>query len=163
MVFDEATVERFWSKVDKRGPDECWEWVLRPNSMKSLYGRFSFSDGTRILAHRFSWLLTNGPYTFKTTDCICHTCDNPLCCNPSHLWLGSNRQNMLDCIKKGRFVYAPRLCGEKSPVSKLKQYQVHLIRDLLTDGYSQHTVANAIGISRTSVQSIYERKAWAWL
>lgn len=95
--------ERFWEKVDRRGPDECWEWQGYLN--ESGYGYLSISHAGRALAPRVSMLLTgNDPLG----QLVCHTCDNPRCVNPGHLYLGSQKDNMRDRSERG-----PRkaLCG----------------------------------------------------
>lgn len=85
-------MKRFWDKVDIKEPDDCWEWQAGFNGR---YG--SFNNG---YAHRFSWELHNS----KIPDgmYICHTCDNPKCVNPNHLFAGTQKDNMQDMVKKGR-------------------------------------------------------------
>jgi hypothetical protein len=96
--------DRFWSKVDKRGPDECWEW--RGHRSHDGYGRVKIK-GKIFTASRAVLFLTRGepipPGTYA-----CHSCDNPPCCNPAHLWLGTNRDNQLDARRKGRSFSAKR-------------------------------------------------------
>lgn len=94
-------VERFWSKVDRRGPDECWPWKGSRNP--DGYGSFSY-QGRQARAHRMAWMLANGAVP-EAGKLICHSCDNPPCCNPAHLWPGTPSDNMKDCYAKGR---APR-------------------------------------------------------
>ena len=94
-------MERFWAKVDKSG--DCWLWTA--SKTKEGYGYFRF-DGAMRKAHRMSWLLTNGEIPEGML--VCHTCDNPSCVNPKHLWLGTNRDNMDDMNAKGRHGFAQR-------------------------------------------------------
>lgn len=93
--------ERFWAKIDKRGPDECWEWL---GSRKDKgYGQVQRTDesGRKVLSsHRLAWEIANGP--IPTGLFVCHHCDNPPCCNPAHLWLGTCRDNIHDMHAKGR-------------------------------------------------------------
>lgn len=91
-------VDRFWENVDIRGEDECWEWRLARTSLG--YGDLQWGEHT-VYAHRVAWELTNGPIPDRM--CICHHCDNPPCCNPAHLFLGTQRDNVQDSITKGRF------------------------------------------------------------
>jgi hypothetical protein len=88
-------VDRFWNKVDKS--DDCWLWTA--SKLKQGYGRFNF-NGKLILAHRMSWILTNGEIPNEM--CALHSCDNPSCVNPSHLRLGTKKDNSQDKIQRGR-------------------------------------------------------------
>jgi hypothetical protein len=92
--------ERFWSKVQILGPDKCWEWMAARYG--SGYGAFRIGgrSGSNHHAHRVAWTLTNG----EIPDGLfaCHHCDNPPCCNPAHLFLGTNLDNMRDMFAKGR-------------------------------------------------------------
>ena len=94
--------DRFWEKVNKETPSGCWEWK---NSVKGNgYGQFFThfeSEGRKCLsAHRFVWSLVNGPIPDGLW--VLHKCDNRICVNPDHLFLGDRRDNMLDCAAKGR-------------------------------------------------------------
>lgn len=91
----------FWSKVEVRGPDDCWEWT--GYRMKFGYGRFPLGhrpSRRNVLAHRAVWVLTYGGIPDGLD--VCHDCDNPPCCNTRHLFLGTHRDNMIDRENKGR-------------------------------------------------------------
>ena len=98
--------ERFWSKVNKNGPEarsdlgSCWLWTGAKNG--NGYGVIGRGGGTGgyEAAHRVSWELHNG--TPPGDAYVCHRCDVPLCVNPAHLWLGDNRENQRDAYHKGR-------------------------------------------------------------
>lgn len=94
---DPALAVRLWSKVDRRAPEECWPW--RASRSLNGYGRILL-NGKLEVAPRIAWAITHGedPGSFD----VCHSCDNPACCNPAHLWRGTRRQNLRDMVKKRR-------------------------------------------------------------
>lgn len=94
----DLSIVAFWTKVDKRGSDECWPWNGCKLGMG--YGRFR-SEGKFICAHRFSYIIHFGPLP-DGKPCVLHHCDNPPCCNPKHLFAGTKQENTDDCIRKGR-------------------------------------------------------------
>lgn len=89
--------KRFWSRVAVGEADECWEWRVAKNSDK--YGNFWIHDRS-WRAHRVAWILTYGPIPNGLL--VCHKCDNPGCCNPYHLFLGTSKDNQIDSARKGR-------------------------------------------------------------
>lgn len=92
------TFSDFWSKIAIKSDDECWLWLFSRD--KNGYGYFSF-QGKTLKAHKVAYLLTcHGPLQFKYH--ICHSCDNPSCCNPKHLWAGTSQQNTKDRNNKNR-------------------------------------------------------------
>lgn len=94
----ERLAGRFWPKVMKHDSVvECWPWTGRRDH--NGYGRFDWERRPQ-LAHRLSFELSIGPV--PDCMCVCHSCDNPQCCNPWHLWLGDDKDNMADMAKKGR-------------------------------------------------------------
>jgi hypothetical protein len=88
---------RFWAKVDRRGPDECWPWLGA--YARRGYGRIFVAGGTRI-ATRVALVLAGRQPAARQL--ACHSCDNPSCVNPTHLWWGSYTENAQDAAKKGR-------------------------------------------------------------
>jgi hypothetical protein len=94
-------IERFWSRVDRRGADDCWPWQARCD--KDGYGWFWDSDVSKvsIRAHRYSWMLHTGAMPDASVH-VCHHCDNPPCVNPAHLFVGTNKDNIDDKMRKGR-------------------------------------------------------------
>lgn len=96
--------ERFWEKVAVGAPDECWEW----QASKRSDGRGQFNwQGQPESGSRLAWIFTHGPITNGLF--VLHSCDNPPCCNPAHLWLGTQAENIADMWAKDRH---PR-CGNK--------------------------------------------------
>ena len=148
--------ERFWEKV-KRGPG-CWEWQghRRPRGY-GLFARSRQGGRKQIIwdAHRFAWMIERGPIPLGML--VCHHCDNPACVRPDHLFLGTNRDNKLDSVSKGRH----RWCnGEKNGRAKLTASDVAMIRRRLTAGEKQADIADAFGVSQTTVSLLHRRKTW---
>ena len=89
----------FWLRAECGNPSQCWPW--RGYRTPKGYGEFCTNNRQRVKAHRLALELRLGR-SLRTDECACHTCDNPPCCNPWHLWPGSEFENKLDCIRKGR-------------------------------------------------------------
>ncbi len=105
--------ERFWARVAKT--DTCWEW--QGARLPTGYGRVTF-DGENTSAHRAAWILTKGP--IPDGQHVCHTCDNPPCCNPLHLFLGTHRDNMQDAQRKGRWRHSGTTAGGRGCIVPYK-------------------------------------------
>lgn len=131
MTDEQELIARFWSKVDVKHKKYCWEW--KGSVDRYGYGKTSIKSKT-VLAHRKSWLITNGD---PKDLFVLHKCDNPKCVNPHHLFLGTNQDNMDDMKSKGRSTR-----GETNPNSKLTSKDVLDIRNsdeptkVLTQKYS---------------------------
>jgi hypothetical protein len=115
-----TTIQRvkFWSKVDVKSFDQCWNWIGASNG--EGYGRMMI-EKVRDKSHRIAFQMTNGK--IPKGICVCHRCDNPRCCNPSHLFSGTHADNMKDAVSKNRFPY-----GKKSFRCRLSFRQVKAIR-----------------------------------
>ena len=113
-----TTKERFDSKIQINNSG-CWIWEAATD--KDGYGYFN--DGTRnVRPHRYAWEITNGKIPKGLY--VLHKCDNPPCCNPDHLFLGTAKDNIDDCLAKGRFPM-----GKNHYMNKLTDQQVTEIRD----------------------------------
>lgn len=143
------------NRIDVRGPDDCWPWT-GPRLPKG-YGRV-YIDGRDSYVHRVVWEEENGPIPDGML--VCHTCDNPPCCNPAHLFLGTNADNLADMRAKGRAAPLPPRPGERNPAAKLTEADVQRIRDLC-GRQSQASVAREFGVSTSLVSKIVKRQAWA--
>jgi len=148
------SADRFWEKVDKRGPDDCWLW----QGAKQPGGYGSFWTGKKQDgAHRFSYELHNGPIPPDTD--VCHSCDNPACVNPAHLWLGSRTDNMQDCSRKGRAKSGIHI-GADNVNAKLTEAQVREIRQRYTAGEIGPNLAREYGVSHQVIYAVIHRKTW---
>src|SRR6266567_7092181 len=105
--------ERYWEKVDVRGPDECWPWTASRHPYG--YGWFRLDQKTMVQAHRYGLTLALGR-PIKPGYESCHTCNNPPCCNPKHLYEGTHQDNAQDSIRAGTFSPPPPL--PRQPGSK---------------------------------------------
>lgn len=151
------TSERFWSKIKFRKPDECWEWQ-RCRRGSNWYGCFLHlnKEGIyrNIAAHRYMYIHLFGEITNKEL-LVLHKCDNPICCNPNHLWLGTHRNNMDDKVSKNR-----QQKGEQVNTAKLTPDKVRFIRMLGALGKSHRSIARAFGIKHSSAGKIIRRENW---
>lgn len=150
------TPEVLWSKVDRRGADECWPW--KGTRTKVGYGRTQIGDNN-YYAHRVIYSLAypgvitwNLPALGSMTGFLLHTCDNPPCCNPAHLYVGTHADNMADKKRRGRF---PDFSGGKSAKCKLTIEQAREIRRLRKDeNISARELANRYAISLPSIKTL---------
>jgi|SRR5882724_6627745 len=148
-----AQLVRFMCRVSvPLGRDECWKW--KGPRIKG-YGQFWISQSSR-LAHRASWLLMVGD--IPTGQCVLHRCDTPACVNPRHLFLGTQLENIADCISKGRNVR-----GETQGRSKVTSSQVLKIRELRRSGVKTEAIAKEFGVSHDCVRAIVRRTRWKHL
>lgn len=149
-------VERFWEKVDKRGPDECWQWKAGKTIFG--YGVFHAEISNTDLAHRFSYALHYG--TMPDGVFVCHRCDNPACVNPAHLFLGTPLENSQDMVKKNRH-WVPTRKGDANGRAKLTEDDVREIRRLRSNGVREIDVAQQFRVSVDTVSSIFGRRTWS--
>ena len=134
-------------------PDGCWIWLGLVT--RNGYGRLSWNrpglPGLRR-AHRVAFAIFKGE---PGSLCVCHKCDNPGCCNPDHLFLGTNADNMSDRNAKGR-----QAKGVGNGTHKLTVDQVLEIRRLVAGGMTQSDVASHYGVTRRLVNFIINGKLW---
>lgn len=149
---------RFWAKVDRSGgPDACWPF--RGYIESNGYGRLSVND-RQEWAHRVAYELTYGPLPPKHK--ACHSCDNPPCCNPAHLFPGTQKANVDDMVAKGRARNKTHRGGEHG-CAKLTDADVLAIRAAADSGETGAAIAQRFGVSASQAQRIIRRKAWSHL
>jgi len=145
-------LERFWSKIDQHGSDDCWEW--QAGNIRG-YGHF-FMNGHTYRATRVAYSLLHGSPPLDK--CVCHTCDHPPCCNPAHLFLGTFLDNNQDRAAKGRSAtnINPQK-GERNGRAKITERDVKVIR---RSKKSDQETADEYGLARSIINKIRNRKLW---
>lgn len=146
---------QFWCTVDMSGgPDACWPWRGKRNEARGDRGRTS--QGPRpgeMYAHRAAYEYATGRDPGDML--VCHHCDNPPCCNPAHLFLGTNADNMADMIAKGRHAR-----GEKLPNARVTAAEVADIRRRYANGERDRWLAAEFGMSYANMRRILLRQTW---
>lgn len=144
--------ERFWSKVEKAGPEDCWNW--KAGRLLNGYGQMGAFGNGSMSAHRVSWILTHGE--IPPGLCVCHRCDNRRCVNPEHLFLGTRGDNNRDAKAKGRSGV-----GERNGQSKLNATQVRRIRKLYAAGnFNQRQLSEKYGVARSIISRVVNGASW---
>ena len=175
--------ERFWEKVEVHGPKECWPW--KASIFRSGYGCFALTSSKNIGAHCMAYRLTKGSVPAGLD--VLHSCDNRPCCNPNHLWPGTDLDNVRDCIAKGRAIKArgerngaythpeqmPRgerhgrrthpertARGERQGSAKLTEARVREARRLFAEGNTLAAIGRLMGVWPQTIGRIMRGKSW---
>jgi hypothetical protein len=171
---------RFHSNVGALTETGCREWMRSKNAFG--YGKVKLRRRD-FASHRVAWTLAHGP--IPDGMCVLHRCDNPSCCNPDHLFLGTVQDNKADCVSKGRHARGTRcgchthpesrafgdkngsrkhpeclVSGELVNTAKITEDQVREIRRLYSNGMEQIEIANRFPLTQASVSKIVLRKTW---
>lgn len=162
----ESEVDRFWSRVAKGAPDECWPWQYGTNS--DGYGNFKLNDGSQIGSHRFSWSLENGPIPDGMH--VLHSCDNPPCVNQNHLFLGNQEINVADMMSKGRGNKSSgddwykrqgqQARGERIARAIFTESDVISIRAKVSAGQTVASLAREMSVNDSAIRHIVKRRSW---
>jgi len=152
--FTTKDIERFWSKVNcTENSNDCWEW--QSGKHRQGYGNFSFK-GKNIRSHRVSYVLAYGELLPDTK--VLHECDNPACVNPKHLFLGTQQDNIMDMVSKGRQKGAS---GETNGSAKLSIADIEYIRKRYAMGnITQKTLADQFGVVHQLISQIIRNEIW---
>jgi hypothetical protein len=150
--------QKFWSKVQKS--DGCWLWTgaTTPDGYGKIGADRRSTTGSQPRAHRVSWTLHCGPIPEGME--VLHKCDNPPCVRPDHLFIGTQRDNVMDMQAKGR-ARKPR--GEAHGRAKLTIAEVVSIRERAALGWKQRDLAKEFRVARSLVGRIVLMQAWAHL
>jgi len=167
MTYNESVIDRFWSKINCKGDDDCWNWQGGKHSFGyGVLGRGRRGEGL-VRANRLAWELTYGP--IPDGMCVLHKCDNPSCVNPKHLFLGTRADNNLDAKQKGRTQPPPIKRGSNNCRAKLTEVQVAELRARYMAGLPPkrkgrraftEQLAAEFGIDRSQVNNIVARRQW---
>jgi hypothetical protein len=161
--------ERFWEKVDRSaGPGACWPWRARVD--QDGYGHFTVSSARRSAgAHRVAYELCVGE--IPDGMCVCHACDNPACCNPAHLFVGTNVDNVTDRQTKGRSASGDANGARAHPERVRRGEDINTakltcdnVREIRSAYYLSHDtlvkLAQAYGITHQNVSGIVRGEKW---
>lgn len=149
---DFITKRRLMAKIDTGEPDKCWHWT---GATSKGYGRFKIGQSI-YLAHRVVYQIHYGG-AMPQGMVVMHTCDNPSCCNPAHLRLGTYTENVLDMDAKGR---RNNVRGEDCATAKLTEEQVIAIRK---SKLSERAIARIYGMAKSSIHAIRSGQTWQHL
>lgn len=131
-------------------PGGCWVWMLARTA--SGYGHVRF-HGRMWRAHRLAYALAKGPIPAGL--CVCHSCDNPACVNPDHLWLGTHLANRRDAVRKNR-----QAKGEQQGHARLFRCEVMSAKEAFSMGMASRDIARFYGVSRECVEGIVRGRNW---
>lgn len=143
----------FWRHVKRERVDECWPWLGA--RYPAGYGRIRRGKRQRV-AHREAYEIAYG-VTIGDELMVCHRCDNPSCCNPAHLFVGTAADNNADRALKGR---NGDTRGEKHPRAKLSDADVFEIRRMRSDGMIYKTIAARFGVTAQAICYICRWRTW---
>lgn len=138
----------------ERKDGNCWKWKRSLNT--DGYGTLCV-NGKSQMAHRIFYQVWMGRIPKNLL--VCHHCDNPACCNPKHLFLGTQRDNVLDCIKKGRFRFCFSKPGELGHNAKLTAAQVRTVRKSKWRITSE-TLGKRFGVTASTIKAIWQGLNW---
>lgn len=147
--------ERLMSRIDVRGEDDCWPWTGAIGTWG--YGTF-WLNGKNFNSSRAAYLLLVGPITDGSV--VCHKCDNPPCCNPRHLWLGTQGDNVRDCSGKGRSRGLFSANCHPRHLAKLTPEKVLDARRRFQSGETQIAIGRALGVHSSVISRAVRGCTW---
>lgn len=144
--------KKFWERVATREGKACWEWKGSTHDFGYGLVRFWINGKQERYAHRLSWYLHFGSLGDAF---VLHECDNPTCCRPNHLFLGSHVENMADMRAKGRHP-----AGQRHPMAKLSTSQIEECRDRFQSGETLLSISRELGVSSATLHRAIYGKGW---
>jgi hypothetical protein len=146
-------MKRFWDKINVKSPNDCWEWLGAKDSWG--YGTFTYRY-KQYGSHRFALQLDQN-IEIPSNLQVLHSCNNPSCCNPSHLRIGTQKDNIQDMI----FANRDKIVGERNSNAKITLDDANQIRELYSTGnFTLVELANKFAISYTQTRRIVKRESW---
>jgi hypothetical protein len=145
-----STEHRFSTSYEVNPVSGCWEWLGACNSKG--YGRMWLKPRV-VQAHRYSLATYTGKALRKMS--ALHHCDNPRCVNPEHLFAGTQRDNVVDCYRKGR-----KLRAGKHPNARLEPGDIPVIKQLRANGFTYRAIAARYSMSVAAIYKICIDRAW---
>ena len=145
-------IVRFNKYVLRDGPNGCWGWsgYIDPGGYASMWAGEELGRKTKMQAHRISWMLLKGPIPDGML--VCHICDNRSCVNPEHLFLGTDKENAADMVRKGR--------GNKGEDINTAKLTADLIPKIRADGRKYRDIGKEYGVGKSVIFSIKHRLSW---
>jgi predicted XRE-type DNA-binding protein len=144
LCMNHETIKRFWENVKITSLDHCWIWT--GSKTRANYG-VMHNYGKVEYAHRLSVIYSGRKIPKKYH--VCHKCDNPPCVNPTHLFVGTPKDNVVDKILKNRHVY-----GENHPNAKISNEDVFKIKEMVKNGVWQSEISKIFNIDQSHVSNI---------
>lgn len=149
---NQKLIDKFWSNVQKGNPDECWIWIGSPSG--NGYGQLRF-EGVTYRSNVLSYLINKGNIPARMY--ICHTCDNPICVNPNHLFVGTPSDNAKDRQQKGR---GRPMDGENNSNNRFTKESIIQMRSMFQKGYLCNEIAHIFDTNPEYVRNVVKRKVW---
>ena len=160
-TFTAANIAKFWARVDKRGPDDCWLWT-GATQRSTGYGKLSTRRSHSVSAHRISFEIHHGEIPDlggSHGGCVLHKCDNRICVNPAHLFLGTQLENIKDMVSKGRSAK-----GKDHSHAKLNDEQVREMRRIFAETrITYNALGKRFSVNQSCAYKIVHRIHWKHL
>lgn len=156
----EAFADTFWSRVDKTG--DCWLWqrYRKPRGYGICYPHFKDNPQRGHYTHRVSYVLTYGHIPDELL--VLHHCDNPPCCNPKHLFLGTQHDNAQDMVAKDRARKTGKH-GDDCPASIMTEKMVMEMRELYAQDVDPQEIAAIYGFKKRTIEAAVTGHNWKHL